>query len=85
MLEQISTSLFNQTSELHFLKGALNNLEKVLHWQSEQNPGLYWEKFTAETIQRLQTRKAELEHSVAALTEKQTELYKTTYGDPMVG
>jgi CRISPR/Cas system CSM-associated protein Csm4 (group 5 of RAMP superfamily) len=85
MLEQISTSLFNQTSELHFLKGALNNLEKVLHWQKEQKDSQALEVLSMDMLEKLQTRKAELEHSVAALTEKQTELYKSTYGNPMVG
>lgn len=75
MLEQISTSLFDQSTELHFTLGAINNLEKVLKAQEAQQLSDLVQH-TNKVLRLLKARAKVLEASVAKLTKEQTEAYK---------
>jgi len=73
--EQISTDLINKTNELHFLKGSLNNLEKVqLAQEAQKHWG--WSHAVGVFMDDLRGRATDLEHDIAKLTEEQKELYK---------
>lgn len=74
-LEQISTQLQHQSSELHFIKASVNNLKLVLVAQEGQNlrGTALW---TGAVIEELQDRVRVLEVSIKELTKQQEESYK---------
>ena len=74
MFEQIATDLQNKTTELHFLQGALNNLELVKLAQEEQKE-FGWNNFTNTTIRDFTDRVNVLKKEIAKLTTRQEELY----------
>jgi hypothetical protein len=77
MFEQIATDLQNKTDELHFLQGALNNLELVKLAQEEQKEW-GWSRFTEQAIRDYKTRVELLEKEISKLRTHQEELYNPT-------
>lgn len=78
MFEQIATDLQNKSTELHFLKGALNNLELAQVAQEDQKSS--WARFTGDAIREFKQRTETLQADITELTAKQDALYKTTFG-----
>lgn len=78
MFEQISTDLQNKSTELHFLKAALNNLELAQVAQEDQKSS--WARFTGDAIREFKQRTETLQAEITKLTAKQDALYKTTFG-----
>ncbi len=79
MFEQIATDLQNKSTELHFLKAALNNLELAQVAQEDQKHH-GWVRFTGDAIREFKLRAETLQLEIAELTAKQDALYKTTFG-----
>ena len=79
MFEQIATDLQNKSTELHFLKAALNNLKLAQAAQEDQkHHGCV--RFTGDVIRKFKLRTETLQLEIAELTAEQDTLYKTTYG-----
>ena len=77
MFEQIATDLQNKTDELHFLQGALNNLELVKLAQEVQKEW-GWSRFTEQAIHDYKIRVELLEKEISKLRTRQEELYNPT-------
>ena len=78
MFEQIATDLQHKSTELHFLKAALNNLELAQVAQEDQKSS--WARFTGDAIREFKQRTETLQAEITKLTAKQDTLYKTTFG-----
>jgi hypothetical protein len=73
--DQLTNELVNKTSELHFLRGALNNLEKAQEAQEGQKEwGL--SRATGAFITDLKHRVADLAQAIVELEAEQKELYR---------
>lgn len=77
MFEQISANLQHKSTELHFLKAALNNLELAQVAQEDQKSS--WARFTGDAVREFKQRTETLQAEIAKLTADQDALYKTTF------
>ena len=69
-MRKIEDILQNRIDELHFIQGALNNLELVKKAQESQNE-VGWSDFTSNVIRDLKVRMTSLHKGIVKLREEQ--------------